>query len=91
MLDGKVSLISPVEALDDCEHVLSIHAHHSFLPNREGLTSLFPIAEVEVGPLNYVGSAGIKQAFAHGYAEGELHYASLKNSAFFSTESAAGS
>jgi predicted acylesterase/phospholipase RssA len=87
MLDGKVCLISPVEALDDCEHVLSIHAHHSFLPQREGLTSLFPISKVSVGPLNYVGSAGIKSAFAQGYEEAEQHYARLSHSAFFSDTS----
>jgi len=84
MLDGKVSLISPVEALEDCEHVMSIHAHHSYLPVREKLTPLFPFSRVTVGPLNYVGSVGIKSAFAQGYQEAEQHYDRLKGSPFFS-------
>jgi predicted acylesterase/phospholipase RssA len=83
MLDGKVSLTSPVEALVDCEHVMSIHAHHSYLPVRQGLTPVFPLSKVTVGPLNYVGSSGVKSAFAQGYAEAEQHYARLKSSPFF--------
>jgi hypothetical protein len=83
MLDGKLSIVSPVSALHDCDNVLSIHAHHSFLPVRPGLTSIFPSSKVKVGPLNYVGSEGIKTAFAQGYSEGELHYAGLANSPFF--------
>jgi Patatin-like phospholipase len=83
MLDGKLSLVSPVSALHDCDNVLSIHAHHSFLPVRDGLQSLFPLSNVQVGPLNYVGSEGIKTAFAQGYSEGEVHYARLANSSFF--------
>lgn len=83
MLDGKLSLVSPVAALQDCDNVLSIHAHHSFLPVRDGLQSVFPLSKVTVGPLNYVGSQGIKSAFAQGYSEGEAHYARLANSSFF--------
>ncbi len=83
MLDGKLSLVSPVAALQDCDSVLSIHAHHSFLPVRTGLQSVFPLSKVRVGPLDYVGSAGIKAAFAQGYSEGEVHYARLANSSFF--------
>jgi hypothetical protein len=83
MLDGKLSLVSPVSALEDCDHVLSIHAHHSFLPVRDGLQSVFPLSKVSVGPLNYVGSDGIKTAFAQGYSEGEVHYDRLANSPFF--------
>jgi len=84
MFDGKLCLMTPVGALDDCENVLSIHAHHSFLPQRDNLTSIFPISKVQVGPLDYVGSAGIKSAFAQGYGEGSQHYAHLENSSFFS-------
>ena len=83
MLDGKLSLVSPVEALNDCDHVLSIHAHHSFLPVREGLQSVFPVSKVQVGALDYVGSEGIRSAFAQGYSEGEVHYARLASSSFF--------
>ena len=83
MLDGKVSIVSPVSALGDCDNVLSIHAHHSFLPVRAGLQSIFPLTKVKVGPLNYVGSEGIKTAFAQGYSEGEVHYANLAQSPFF--------
>jgi hypothetical protein len=83
MLDGKLSLVSPVAALQDCDQVLSIHAHHSFLPVRAGLHSIFPLSKVRVGPLNYVGSEGIKAAFAQGYSEGEVHYARLASSSFF--------
>ena len=83
MFDGKLCLTSPIDALQDCENVLSIHAHHSFLPQRDHLTSIFPVSKVEVGALNYVGSAGIKSAFAQGYREGAQHYARLVNSSFF--------
>jgi hypothetical protein len=83
MLDGKLSLVSPVGVLEDCEQVLSVHAHHSFLPVRSGLSSVFPLSKVRVGPLNYVGSQGIKSAFAQGYTEGQEHYARLRNSSFF--------
>ena len=86
MLDGKLSLSSPIEALEDCEHVISIHAHHSFLPRRDNLVSIFPLSKVQVGPLDYVGSAGVKSAFAQGYSEGAQHYARLANSPFFSNE-----
>lgn len=86
MLDGKLSLTSPIEALEDCEHVISIHAHHSFLPRRDNLVSIFPLSKVEVGPLDYVGSAGVKSAFAQGYSEGAAHHARLANSPFFSNE-----
>lgn len=86
MLDGKLCLTSPVEALGDCEHVISIHAHHSFLPRRDGLLSVFPLSKVQVGSLDYVGSAGVKSAFAQGYSEGAQHYARLANSPFFSNE-----
>lgn len=86
MLDGKLSLTSPIEALEDCEHVISIHAHHSFLPRRDNLVSIFPLAKVGVGPLDYVGSAGVKSAFAQGYSEGAQHHARLANSPFFSNE-----
>jgi hypothetical protein len=47
------------------------------------LQSVFPLSKVTVGPLNYVGSQGIKSAFAQGYSEGEAHYARLANSSFF--------
>lgn len=86
MLDGKLCLTSPVEALEDCERVISIHGHHSFLPRRDGLLSVFPLSKVQVGQLDYVGSAGVKSAFAQGYSEGEQHYARLANSPFFSNE-----
>jgi predicted acylesterase/phospholipase RssA len=86
MLDGKLSLTSPIEALEDCEHVISIHAHRSFLPRRDNLISVFPLAKVEVGPLDYVGSAGVKSAFAQGYREGAAHHARLANSPFFANE-----
>ena len=83
MLDGKLCLVSPVEALEDCENVLSLHGHHSFLPQRNNLTSVFPLSKVQVGPLNYVGASGVKCAFDHGYSEGEQHYARLAGSPFF--------
>jgi hypothetical protein len=86
MLDGKLSLASPVEALEDCKHVMSIHGHHSFVPRRDGLLSIFPLSKVQVGPLDYVGSAGVKSAFTHGYSEGAQHYARLANSSFFSNQ-----
>lgn len=84
MLDGKMSLLGPIDILQDCEHVLSIHAHHSFVTQREGLASLFPKRKVTTGPLNYVGSSEIKSAFAQGYAEGRQHYEQLRQSPFCS-------
>jgi len=86
MLDGKLCLNSPIEALKDCEHVISIHGHHSFLPRRDGLVSVFPLSKVRVGSLDYVGSAGVKSAFAQGYGEGAQHYARLADSPFFSND-----
>lgn len=83
MLDGKMSLMSPVDILEDCENVLSIHAHHTFLTQRNGLVSVFPINKVKVGPLNYVGSSEIKSGFAQGYEEGKQLYERLKQSPFF--------
>lgn len=83
MLDGKLSLMTPIGALDDCENVLSIHAHRTFPTYRASLHQIFPLTEVNAGPLNYVGSAEIRAAFSQGYAEGKTHYARLQDSTFF--------
>jgi predicted acylesterase/phospholipase RssA len=83
MLDGKLSLIAPVSVLADCEHVLSIHAHPTFLPERDRLHSIFPVNKVTAGPLNYVGSAEIRASFLQGYDEGRAHYEALPKEIFF--------
>ena len=82
-IDGKFSMISPIEALDDCDYVLSIHGHTTYLPKRENLFSLVPEKSLKINPLNYVGSSHSKKAYYLGREDAEKYYEKLKHTPFF--------
>ena len=82
MLDGKMSMLTPIGILGDCTHVISIHAHYTFPTKRNNLTQIFPIKTVSNGPLDYTGTSYIG-AFEQGYSEGAIHYKEIKNLPFF--------
>jgi hypothetical protein len=83
MLDGKLSMLTPIGVLNDCSHVLSIHAHYTFPVSRENSYQIFPLKKVEIGPLDYVGSEHYLKAYEQGYSEAERHYESLTMTPFF--------
>ena len=70
MLDGKLSMLTPIGELRDCTHVLSLHAHHSSALRRENLIQIFPECPIECGRFDYVGEGSSTSAFEHGYADG---------------------
>ena len=83
MLDGKLSMLTPIGELGDCSHVLSLHAHHTFAPRRENLIQIFPKRPVENGPFDYAGYESFTLAFEQGYAEGPHQLALAADTPFF--------
>lgn len=83
LIDGKHSMLNPVDMLNDCRYVLSIHAHKTWPIQRDNLFSIFPLKRVEVHPMDYTNPQAIKKAYHQGIREGLIHYRSIKNSPFF--------
>ena len=83
MLDGKLSMLTPIGELRDCTHVLSLHAHYSVAPQRENLIQIFPKRPIECGRFDYVGDRGPTSAFKQGYAEGPHQRALIGDAPFF--------
>jgi len=87
MLDGKLSMFTPIGVLNDCSHVLSIHAHYTFSTDRPNLYRILPINRIENSTLNYVGSNHYIKAFEQGYIEANEHIKKLVNTPFFEKNS----
>lgn len=83
MLDGAHSLITPIDALDDCENVLVINTNHVHRVTRSGVIQISPINKITENPLNYAGSQSFLNIFNQGYAEAPIHYEKIKDSDFF--------
>jgi hypothetical protein len=83
MLDGKLSMLTPIGELRDCTHVLSLHAHYSSAPRRENLIQIFPKCPIECGRFDYVGEGSSTSAFEHGYADGPHQRALIGDAPFF--------
>lgn len=85
-IDGKHGMVSPIDILSDCEHVLSLHAHDTWPTPRPNLIQHFPPQKVKVSPLDYTDAKGIEVAYLHGISDGVNLARKLQNSIFFSSE-----
>jgi predicted acylesterase/phospholipase RssA len=81
-IDGKHGMVSPIDVLSDCEHVLSLHAHGSWPTLRPNLVQHFPPQKVKVSPLDYTDAKGIEIAYQRGISDGHSLALNLEGSIF---------
>jgi hypothetical protein len=82
MLDGKFSLVSPIAALDDCTHIVSVHAYYTFPDRRPGVVQLAPTEPLGVGPFELPEPGKLRALYQRGRADGERHMTQLLDLGF---------